>query len=74
MDRVKNEILASHCFHKLKLKYKHFEKFVEEKIVPVSSDLTLPGLGLNEEDRLMLVSNVTIIINVAASTSFHDPI
>ncbi|XP_035456025.2 fatty acyl-CoA reductase wat [Spodoptera frugiperda] len=42
------------------------------KVVPILGDMELPGLGINEEDRKMLASKVTIIINAAATVKFDE--
>nr|AID66650.1 fatty acyl reductase [Agrotis segetum] len=42
------------------------------KVVPVIGDMELPGLGISDEDRKMLASKVSIIINVAATVKFDE--
>nr|XP_049707262.1 fatty acyl-CoA reductase wat isoform X1 [Helicoverpa armigera]XP_049707263.1 fatty acyl-CoA reductase wat isoform X2 [Helicoverpa armigera]XP_049707264.1 fatty acyl-CoA reductase wat isoform X3 [Helicoverpa armigera]XP_049707265.1 fatty acyl-CoA reductase wat isoform X4 [Helicoverpa armigera] len=42
------------------------------KVVPIVGDMELPGLGISEEDRKMLTSKVTIIINAAATVKFDE--
>ncbi|XP_028039281.1 fatty acyl-CoA reductase wat-like [Bombyx mandarina] len=42
------------------------------KVVPIYGDMTLPGLGISDEDRKTLVSKVTIIINAAATVKFDE--
>lgn len=44
--------------------------FVKEKIVFVNGDMTLPGLGITEEDRNVLKNEVNIVFHSAASTNF----
>ena len=47
-------------------------EFATNKIMPVSADMISEGLGLSDEDRKMLVDNVEVIINSAASVSFEQ--
>ncbi|XP_022125582.2 fatty acyl-CoA reductase wat isoform X1 [Pieris rapae] len=42
------------------------------KVVPVVGDMEEPGLGLSNEDRKMITSRVTIIINSAATVKFDE--
>ncbi|XP_054280697.1 fatty acyl-CoA reductase wat-like isoform X2 [Macrosteles quadrilineatus] len=42
------------------------------KVVAVSGDCTLPGLGLSEIDRQTLISNVTVVFHVAATVRFDE--
>ena len=44
------------------------------KIGAILGDLTLTGLGLSKEHREILVNEVDIIINSAASVNFDDPL
>ena len=43
------------------------------KVQVVSGDISLPGLGLSDEDRQTLKSRVNIIFHSAASVRFDDP-
>ena len=40
----------------------------------MQGDLLVDGLGLSDEDRQVIVDNVDVVINSAASVSFDDPI
>ncbi|CAG4986109.1 unnamed protein product [Colias eurytheme] len=42
------------------------------KVIPVLGDMEQPGLGLSPEDRKMLTSKVSIIINSAATVKFDE--
>ena len=44
------------------------------KIAPITGDLTLKGLGLSNEHREILLNEVEVIINNAASVNFDDPL
>lgn len=46
----------------------------QNKVVPVVGDLTIKGLGLSQEHREMLLNEVDVIINNAASVNFDDPL
>lgn len=44
-----------------------------DKIVAIAGDMTLPGLGISASDMQLLVNDVSIIFNSAASVRFdHD--
>lgn len=45
-----------------------------ETVVAVESDVTAPGLGLSERDRVMLHDKVNIVIHCAASVKFDAPL
>jgi long-chain acyl-CoA synthetase len=45
-----------------------------ERLRPVAADLTMPGLGLAEADRITLAANVERIVHCAASIQFTLPI
>ncbi|CAH2235455.1 jg13306 [Pararge aegeria aegeria] len=42
------------------------------KVIPIVGDMEMPGIGLSDEDRKMLTSKVTIIINSAATVKFDE--
>ena len=46
----------------------------KSKIFPIAGDLTLEGLGLSQEHKNILLNEVDLVINSAASTNFDDPI
>ncbi|TKS72947.1 Fatty acyl-CoA reductase 1 [Collichthys lucidus] len=45
-----------------------------EKIIAVSSDLTLPELDLSKEDQNILAENVNIVFHCAATIRFNEPL
>jgi fatty acyl-CoA reductase len=49
-------------------------KFAQSKIVPIQGDLIVERLGLCPADRDMVVNEVNVIINSAASVNFDDPL
>ena len=76
MQRIKNQIISSQCFKHLRYQYgeQEFNRIVESKIVPIEGDLTIEHLGISEQDRQLIVDNVDVIINSAASVNFDDPL
>jgi fatty acyl-CoA reductase len=76
MARIRTEMLTSPCFKKIRAHYgeEGFWKFVNSKITPIQGDLTLEGLGIPPNERQMIVENVNVIINSAASINFDDPL
>ena len=47
---------------------------LSEKIYPIAGDLVMNGLGISPEDKAILVNEVEIVINCAASVNFDDPL
>ncbi|XP_033204449.1 putative fatty acyl-CoA reductase CG5065 [Bombus vancouverensis nearcticus] len=45
-----------------------------KKVHPVEGDISLPKLGLSQEDRNMLIENVNILFHVAATLNFKEPL
>ena len=70
-DRLK-EILNSRCFSVLRDRYgkEGFMEFATKKVIPVSGDMISEGLGMPAEERKMLIEEVHVVINSAASVSF----
>lgn len=66
-DRFDNELAKSPCFSKLPANWK-------ESVRVVAGDLTLPMLGIRDQDRIVLQSQVTHFINCAASVEFTLPV
>ena len=75
MDRIK-EILDAELFDELRRRMGHrqLNAYIMEKIVPIYGDLTEENLGLSAEDRALLVENINVIYNFAASTNFNSPL
>lgn len=49
-------------------------KELRDKIVAVVGDITIPRLGLSDQDRAMLIDEVSIVFHSAASVKFDDPL
>ena len=73
-ERFEREILSSEIF------VHHFEKdpnlfeTLRTKVVPVAGDLIIDNLGLSEADRQMVTAETELVINIAASVNFDDPL
>lgn len=46
----------------------------KDLVFPLAGDLTLKGLGLSQEHHDILMNEVELVINCAASVNFDDPI
>lgn len=73
-ERFETEILSSEIFAA------HFEKdpnlfeTLRNKVIPVAGDLIIDKLGLSDTDRAMVTAETELVINVAASVNFDDPL
>jgi len=45
-----------------------------DKLVPIAGDITEPDLGLSEEDKQLIVQNVSVVFHLAATVRFDAPI
>jgi fatty acyl-CoA reductase len=71
--RAKRAIFSSPIFSRLRGRYgERFEALVCEKVKIVAGDLSCPDLALVPGQVRELRSEVDVIINVAASVSFHE--
>lgn len=48
------------------------EKKFKHRLVAIAGDCSLPGLGLNEEEKELLISKVHIIFHCAATVRFDE--
>ena len=73
--RVAREILRNDAFDRLKedLGSEAFEKMVEERITSIGGDVSVDGLGLDEQG-LSALSTCDVFIHSAASVSFDSPL
>ncbi|XP_054280185.1 fatty acyl-CoA reductase wat-like isoform X2 [Macrosteles quadrilineatus] len=60
-----DEIFDDPLFCKIATKARH-------KVEAVEGDCSLPGLGLSDQDRCLLVSKVSIVIHAAATVRFDE--
>ena len=42
------------------------------KIIPVAGDITLPELGISEEDQKILCDEISVVIHSAATVKFDE--
>jgi len=73
MDRVMKEIFQSPCFEKTR-ELPHFLQMIKDKIYPIQGDICKDNLQLSDADRQMLIKDLDIIINCAASVDFNEQI
>lgn len=67
---AKSSVYLFQSFEPLKRKFPNFK----QKIKLVVGDVSLPDLGLNEEDREKLVSEVDCVVHFAATVRFNESI
>ncbi|XP_060823548.1 putative fatty acyl-CoA reductase CG5065 [Bombus pascuorum] len=70
MEQRYKEIIDDPMFDDVKAKNPSALK----KVHPVEGDISLPKLGLSQEDRNMLIENVNILFHVAATLNFKEPL
>ena len=68
------EIFKYEIFEPLFQKNPELRTGWRSKVFPIGGDLTLEGLGLSAEHKNILMNEVDVVINSAASTNFDDPI
>ena len=72
--RVNREILRNDAFDRLREEWgEDFDSICEQRVTAVPSDITKPGIGLDDEGRA-LVASCDIVIHSAASVSFDNPL
>lgn len=70
-ERVQKEIFASPCFDGIRSR-PDFEHMVNNKIHPIIGDICKERLAMSEEDRALLVRELDVVINMAASVDFVE--
>ncbi|KAI3949334.1 hypothetical protein MKW98_023271 [Papaver atlanticum] len=73
-QRFHNEVIGKEVFRVLKKKHGvEFNSFISEKVTPVSGDVTLENLGINDSEMTKkLWSEVDFVANFAATTNFDE--
>ena len=71
MERVWKDIFSSQCFDVVRA-LPDFEHTIKTKIVPIEGDITKDLLAIKPADRDMLISELDVIINIAASVDFNE--
>ena len=73
LERFERAVLSSEIFSLLKQDRAAFEA-LKAKMIPVNGDLIIDKLGMSDADRAMVTAECEVVINVAASVNFDDPI
>ncbi|KAI9033693.1 male sterility protein-domain-containing protein [Phycomyces nitens] len=73
-ERIKEDILSNKAFVNLRRKMgpSNFDAMVKRILYPISGDLTLPGLGLSQEDQKQVMDNVHVVLHCAANADGHE--
>ena len=73
-DRVRREILRNDCFDRLRRELgDRFDAEVARRITTMAGDVSVDGLGLDDEGRALLAS-CEVVIHSAAAVSFDSPL
>lgn len=64
----------SEIFEPLFNKNPGMKEQILSKIVPIAGDLTIENLGISAADRAMVTAEAEVVINVAASVNFVEPL
>jgi thioester reductase-like protein len=67
-------IFNSHLFSLVFEEQPDLRQNLSGRVKAIAGDLVSEGLGISPADRLMIVNEVNIIINCAASVNFDDPL
>jgi fatty acyl-CoA reductase len=68
--RVEEEITKSVVFSRIKKE----NQGLLHKIIPISGDITYPGLGISPSDEKILCEHVSVVFHVAATIRFDEPL
>jgi fatty acyl-CoA reductase len=55
-------------------KQANFQEIINNKIVPIEGDIAKDKLAMKDEDRELLVRELNVVINLAASIDFNERI
>jgi len=64
------KVFESPVFDRLKEENPNFRR----KVVAVSGDILLPGLGISDQDHARITSNSSVFLHCAASLNFAEPL
>jgi len=67
---VFNTQLFKECFYRNPAN----QELAQQKIIPISGDIAVKGLGINQETVEKLKKEVNVVISCAASINFTDPL
>ena len=73
-QRVQKEIFGSEIFEILFSKQPQLREKAYKRVVPISGDLVVEKLGIEPAVRQLLIDEVEVILNFAASVDFYEPI
>jgi alcohol-forming fatty acyl-CoA reductase len=73
-QRVQEQIFSAELFEQLFKTNPGLPEWINKTIVPIEGDLVLQNLGIKPEDRRLLVEEVQVILNSAASINFNEPL
>ena len=73
-QRLEKEILNAEMFDQLFAKNPGLKESMRDKVIAVAGDLVINRLGISDEARAILTREVDVIINVAASVKFDEPL
>ena len=73
-ERMMKENFAPQLFEPLFKERPELIQIIKERVIPIKGDLVIEGLGIAKEIRAMLIEEVQIILNIAASVNFNDPL
>jgi alcohol-forming fatty acyl-CoA reductase len=73
-ERVKRDILRNDAFDRLRREWGDgFDAEIARRIRPLGGDVSVDGLGLDDDDRAAL-ADVDVVIHSAAAVSFDSPL
>ncbi|CAD6995096.1 unnamed protein product, partial [Ceratitis capitata] len=66
--------LSSLCQNALFDKLRNSGVTPMDRIQPISGDCNLVNLGISEDDRKLLIKDVNVVVHLAATVRFHEPL
>ena len=72
--RLEKEIIQSPIFDRLRQTKPQFETFAKSKLYAIAGDVRVAGLDLADEERRVLVQTVHVVVHLAATVSFDEPL
>lgn len=74
-ERFEREIASSSVFETLRAERpEYLERFFAEKIECITGEVTEEGFGIGATQATRLARNIDVVINVAASVNFREPL
>ena len=73
-ERADRDLLRNNCFDRLRSELgERFDAEAARRVIPLAGDVTLDGLGLDDEGRELL-SSCSTVVHSAATVSFDAPL